>query len=136
MLMTVAPAMLNNVDGFTSNCYSSPRQNYIYARTLRTLDYDKELEFMTWMGRGNVPDAHIRRTLLAGIYAVGSNMITLWEEPQRCYQVPELWNTMEGIYGTFSKLPVFRHTPQVMVVAGRWDIPSDYLTNFDVAHTV
>ena len=128
------PAMLNNVDGFTSNCYSSPRQNYIYARTLRTLDYDKELDFMTWLGRGNALDAHRRRTLLTGIYAVGSNMLTLWEEPRRCYQVPELWEMMEGIYGTFSKLPVFRHSPQVMVIAGRWGIPSDYLTTFDVAH--
>lgn len=128
------PAMLNNVDGFTANCYSSPRQNYIYARTLRILDDEKELDFMTWLGRGNVPDAHRRRTLLTGIYAVGSNMLTLWEEPQRCYQVPELWKVMEDIYGRFSTLPVFRHSPQVMVVAGRWSIPSTYLTNFDVAH--
>ncbi len=128
------PAMLNNVDGFTSNCYSSPRQNYIFARTLRTLDYDKELGFLTWVGRGNALDAHNRRTLLTGIYAVGSNMVSLWEEPRRCYQVPQLWQMMEGLYGRFSKLPVFRHRPQVMVVAGRWGIPSDYLTSFDVAH--
>ena len=133
-VMSDTPAMMNSVDGFTANAYSSPLRNYIFARTQRSLDFDKEFEFITWVGRKSKQDANKRSAMLAGIYAVGSNMISLWEEPRRCYQDPELWELMKGIYGKFSKLPVFRHTPEVFVIAGRWDIPSQYLKAFDVAH--
>ena len=128
------PAMMNSVDGFTANCYSSPLRNYIYARTQRALDFDKEFEYMTWAGRQSTRDANKRSAMLTSIYAVGGNMITLWEEPRRCYQAPELWELMKGMYGKFSKLPVFRHTPEVFVIAGGWEIPSQYLKAFDVAH--
>ncbi len=132
-VMADTPAMLNHIDGFTANCYSSPLRNYIFARTLRTLDYDKELEFMSWVGRDNL-DANARKTMLASIYAAGSHIIHLWEEPRRCYQRDDLWKVMENLYGTFSTLPVFRHTPGVFVICGGWGIPSRYLKDFDVAH--
>ena len=127
------PAMLNHIDGFTANCYSNPRQNYIFARTLRTLDYDKELEFMSWVGRGNL-DVNARKAMLTSIYAVGSNIIHLWEEPRRCYQNLDKWKIMKSQYGVLSRLPVFRHSPRVFVIAGIWGVPNQYLKSFDVAH--
>ncbi len=128
------PAMMNHIDGFTANCYNAPVSNYIFARSLRTLDYDKELEFIAAIHPWNKLDANARRTALTAIYAVGSNIVSLWHEPNRCYQNDDLWKMMRGIYGKFSRLPVFRHRPQVFVIAGRWDVPSLYLKNFDVAH--
>ena len=127
------PAMLNSLDGFTANCYSSPLNNYIFARTMRALDFDKAFQFMSWVGRDNL-DVNLRRTMLTGIYAVGSSGIHLWEEPQRCYARDDLWKIMVKMYGAFSRLPVFRHSPEVLVIAGRWGVPSRYLKNFDAAH--
>ena len=128
------PAMLNNIDGFTANCYSAPRQNYIFARSLKVLDYDKELDFIAAVRPWLVLDANARRTALTAIYAVGCNVIGLWHEPNRCYQQEELWKMMRGIFGTFSQLPVFRHSPDVFVIAGHWGVPSQHLKNFDVTH--
>ena len=128
------PAMLNSIDGFTANAYSSPLRTYMYARNLKTLDYDKELEFMSWVGRNNL-DVNARRTMLTSVYACGSNIVHLWEEPRRCYQRDDLWTIMSSQYGALSKLPVFRHTPQVLLVSSRWEVPSPYLKSFDVVHS-
>ncbi len=127
------PAMLNTIDGFTANAYSAPLQNYIFARTIRALDFDKTFQFMTWVGRDNL-DVNTRRAMLTSIYAVGSDIIHLWEEPAREYARDDLWAIMQKMYGSFSSLPVFAHKPDVFVVCSRWDVPSYFLKDFDSAH--
>jgi hypothetical protein len=131
--MADTPAMLGAIDGFTANCYMQPLQNYIMARTIRALDHDKTFQFMTWVGRDNL-NVNARRAMLTSIYAVGSDVIHLWEEPQRAYARDDLWAIMQPLYGTFSHLPVFRHRPEVFVICSRWDVPSCFLKDFDSAH--
>ena len=126
------PAMLNSIDGFTSNVYIDPLRTYIRARSLRTLDYDKELQFMSWVGYKN-PDVNARNTMLTTIYAVGSNIVHLWEEPRRSYKDLDKWKMMKSQYGALSKLPVFRHSPDVFLICGPWGVPSDHLKNFDAS---
>jgi hypothetical protein len=125
--------MLNTIDGFTANCYNAPLQNYIFARTIRALDFDKTFQFMTWVGPNNL-DVNMRRAMLTSIYAVGSDIIHLWEEPQRCYARDDLWEISHKLYSTFSHLPVFSHRPDVFVVCSNWNVPSKYLKDFDAAH--
>jgi len=127
------PAMLGAIDGFSLNAYMSPLQNYIYARTVRALDFDKVFQFMSWVGRDNL-DVNQRRAMLASIYLAGSDIIHLWEEPRRAYARDELWTIMQKMYGSFSSLPVFRHKPDVFVICGQWNVPSYFLKNFDCAH--
>lgn len=131
--MADTPAMLSDIDGFTVNSYMPPLQNYIYARNVRALDFDKSLQFMSWVGRDNL-DLNDRRAMLASIYAAGSNIIHLWEEPARAYARDDLWAIMQKMYGTFSSLPVFRHKSDVFVVCSRWDVPSYFLKSFDCSH--
>ncbi len=128
------PAMMNNLDGFTSNCYSSPLHNYIFARSMKVLDYDKEMEFIAATRPWLDPDANKRQTTLTPIYAVGSNVIGLWHEPNRIYQNDDdAWKVTRRIFGALSRLPVFRHTPDVFYTGG-WSPPTPFLKNFDACH--
>ncbi len=129
------PAMMNNLDGFTSNCYSSPLHNYIFARSMKVLDYDKEMGFIAAIRPWLDPDANKRQTTLTPIYAVGSNVIGLWHEPNRVYQSDDAaWKVTQRVFGALSRLPVFRHTPDVFYTGG-WSPPTPFLKSFDACHS-